>query len=185
MSLTGTEKFKTLCHGCSSPMDMKGRKPFTKAVCLNCLSEVTVPMQINDYILDEKISEDDLTAVFSGRNVTNDADLRIVKVHGHCLNVFKKHGEFPVLNFPGAIRYLDTAICERELYVFCERPEGRQVRDYLNGGVSEDNVAVIIYSACRIMAEAANAGVSHGNLSLDSIWVTETGEVEIGDFMIH
>jgi serine/threonine protein kinase len=184
-SVINTGELKFVCEGCSSPLDIKDRKPFSKAVCVNCLSETTVPLQINNYVLDRQLSFGDYTAVYSGRETTGGSPLRAVKLHGHMFNVFKKYDGFPAFEFTGGVKYLDTAVHGRELYIFTELPAGKAVRDYLNGGVNEENVAVIIYSACRIMADAANSGIRHGNLTLDSLWVSENGEVLISDFMIH
>ena len=71
--------------------------------------------------------------------------------------------------------------------IYFRSSKGYSIKSYLRRKDTIDlkKVISLAISISKIMRSAAELGVSHGHLVLDSIWINDEGEVLIKDFMLY
>ena len=177
---------KTVCPVCSAAIDFQNLEPFTRANCPSCQHEYLVPMLVDSYLLEDCLSQNGVVYDYKAMEISTGKPVRVQKLNAAFYNVFRRQAEFPKLEFPGAVKYLDTLVHNHELYVISEHIGGSSIREFITDeGIEEESIILILFSTARIMAAASNSGVNHGYLTPDSIKVDENGEVRICDFMLH
>lgn len=110
--------------------------------------------------------------VLRGRWVVDGLDSPVLE------RLTRELGRLARFEHPHVTRLIDFELLEGCLWVTCEAPEGRRL-DEVDGGLEPARRAEIAASVARVLRDAHEAELVHGQLAAELIWIDDRSHVRI------
>ncbi|MCM8531729.1 MAG: protein kinase [Lentisphaeraceae bacterium] len=179
---------KIQCHKCESRLELKKVSPLSKVECPECSTELRIPKQIGDLLLEQKINTDENFTFYRGTDLRLNRPAVIKAVNKELTDPDEIYsfgiGAFSHENI-SSIYSVD--IQDGTYYLITENIIGQTLEHYLrvDDEFEADDILGIAQHVAEALKVAAENNINHGHLSLDAIWVSTEGDCKVADFGIR
>ena len=182
------DSIKICCHKCDTRMELENVKALSIVECRECSTELRIPKQVGDLLLEQKINKDENFSFYRGTELRLNRPA-IIKVINKEMTSSEEIYSFGIGTFchQNIIPIYSVEIIEGTYHLITENIIGQTLEHFLDIGdkLEAEDILGVAQQVSDTMKVAAENNIHHGHLSLDSIWVTIEGDCEIADFGIR
>lgn len=175
---------KIICYSCSNEIELKNQKALSQIECEKCRTTLTIPGVIEDFILEELISCNELYKTYKGYRRGKEGSL-IIKVLNEPQKVTQSilvKLKSSQIDIPEECRLTVSKVKEDIVAYrkYCET----SIQRYLESGRPKTEKALYILKESALILEAlAKKEVFPANLTIGNLLMDENGKVILSDLM--
>ncbi|MCM8529227.1 MAG: hypothetical protein NE327_22080 [Lentisphaeraceae bacterium] len=175
---------KIICYSCSNEIELKNQKALSQIECEKCRTTLTIPGVIEDFILEELISCNELYKTYKGFRRGEEGSL-IIKVLNEPQTVTQSilvKLKSSQIDIPEECRLTVSKVKEDIVAYrkYCET----SIQRYLESGRPKTEKALyILKEAALILENLAKKEVFPANLTIGNLLMDENGKVILSDLM--
>jgi serine/threonine protein kinase len=181
------EVLKIRCNKCNARIILNNHTPLAKSSCPECNEVFIVPLKLDNILIENAIYDNGRVALYRGVDLKLNRQILVKIINPELVvegSLTLGLGSF--MN-PGVPSTYKIELIDDQLIQVIEYIHGFPLAHHMKQGnlLDTNSLINVIKESLDILIDAYNAKVKHGNLTLETIWICDKGNVKISDFMLY